>query len=147
MEIPFEFKIVFAPLILMCLDVIFGYIGAMRQGNVNSSIMRDGLWNKTMELMVIAIGFAAQFCISVFGESQLGFTVDIPISTGICAYLCVYELTSIIENIGKFDYNIGVAFIKLFGIDPSKVGLIPVDDSNDNSDNNSNTDSGVVSGS
>lgn len=147
MEIPFEFKIVFAPLILMCLDVIFGYIGAMRQGNVNSSIMRDGLWNKTMELMVIAIGFAAQFCISVFGESQLGFTVDIPISTGICAYLCVYELTSIIENIGKFDYNIGVAFIKLFGIDPSKVGLIPVDVSNDNSDNNSSNDSGVVSGS
>lgn len=147
MEIPFDFKIVFAPLILMCLDVIFGYIGAMRQGNVNSSIMRDGLWNKTMELMVIAIGFAAQFCVSVFGESQLGFTVDIPISTGICAYLCVYELTSIIENIGKFDYNIGVAFIKLFGIDPSKVGLIPVDDSNDNSDNNSSNDSGVVSGS
>lgn len=144
---PFEFKIVFAPLILMCLDVIFGYIGAMRQGTVNSSIMREGLWNKTMELMIIAIGFAAQYCITVFGESQLGFTVDVPISTGICAYLCIYELTSIIENIGKFDYNIGVAFIKLFGIDPSKVGLIPVDGSNDNSGDDSSGDSGVVSGS
>lgn len=147
MEMPFEFKIVFAPLILMCLDVIFGYVGAMRQGTVNSSIMREGLWNKTMELMIIAIGFAAQFCISVFGEDNLGFSVDIPISTGICAYLCIYELTSIIENIGKFDYNIGVAFIKLFGIDPSKVGLIPVEHSDDDSDNDSGDDSSVVSGS
>lgn len=126
---PNEVKLVLAPLVMMCLDVMFGYVGAIRQGNLNSTIMRDGLWNKTLELLIIAAGFGAQFCISVFGKVQLGFEVYIPVSTGICAYICVYELTSIIENIGKFSPKIGEKFIELLGIDPEKVGLIRIDDS------------------
>nr|DAI42204.1 MAG TPA: holin [Bacteriophage sp.] len=129
-----EVKIVLAPLVMMCLDVMFGYVGAIRNGTLNSTVMRDGLWNKTLEMLIIAAGFGAQFCISVFGKAQLGFEVYIPVSTGICAYICVYELTSIIENIGKFSPRIGEKFIEILGIDPEKVGLIRVDDSSNSFD-------------
>lgn len=131
---PNEVKFVVAPLVMMCLDVMFGYVGAIRKGNLNSTVMRDGLWNKTLEMLIIAAGFGAQFCISVFGKAQLGFEVDIPVSTGICAYICVYELTSIIENIGKFSPKIGEKFIEILGIDPEKVGLIIIDAPSDNAD-------------
>lgn len=131
---PNEVKFVLAPLVMMCLDVMFGYVGAIRKGNLNSTVMRDGLWNKTLEMLIIAAGFGAQFCISVFGKAQLGFEVDIPVSTGICAYICVYELTSIIENIGKFSPKIGEKFIEIMGIDPEKVGLIRIDAPSDNAD-------------
>ena len=127
-----EVMIVLAPLVMMCLDVMFGYVGAIRNGTLNSTVMRDGLWNKTLEMLIIAAGFGAQFCISVFGKAQLGFEVNIPVSTGICAYICVYELTSIIENIGRFSPRIGEKFIEILGIDPEKVGLIRVDDSSYN---------------
>lgn len=130
---PHEVMVVIAPLVMICLDVMFGYIGAIRSGNLNSTVMRDGLWNKTLELLIIAAGFGTQFCISVFGKAQLGFEVDIPVSTGICAYICVYELTSIIENIGRFSPRIGKKFIEILGIDPEKVGLIRVDDTADSS--------------
>lgn len=145
---PFELKIVFAPLILMCLDIVFGYVGAMRTGTLNSTIMREGLWNKVTELMIIAAGFAAQYCIEVFGKEQLGLSVSVPVSTGICAYLCVYELTSIVENIGKFSQKLGEFFIKILGIDPAKVGLVAIDsvdssepDSNDSASGDSDSDS------
>lgn len=129
---PHVVMVVLAPLVMMCLDAIFGYVGAIRNGTLNSTVMRDGLWNKTLEMLIIAAGFGAQFCISVFGKAQLGFEVDIPVSTGICAYICIYELTSIIENIGKFSPKIGEKFIEILGIDPEKVGLIRVDDSSYN---------------
>lgn len=131
---PHVVMVVLAPLVMMCLDVMFGYVGAIRKGTLNSTVMREGLWNKTLEMLIIAAGFGAQFCISVFGKAQLGFEVDIPVSTGICAYICVYELTSIIENIGKFSPKIGEKFIEILGIDPEKVGLIRIDDSSDNLD-------------
>lgn len=135
---PNEVKFVLAPLVMMCLDVMFGYVGAIRKGTLNSTVMRDGLWNKTLEMLIIATGFGAQFCISVFGKAQLGFEVNIPVSTGICAYICVYELTSIIENIGKLSPKIGEKFIEILGIDPEKVGLIRIDDFSDS------FDSGVI---
>ena len=131
---PFEFEIIFAPLILMILDIAFGYLGAMRLGNLNSTIMREGLWNKVTELLIIAAGFAGQYCLNVFGQEALGMQVNIPISTGICAYLCIYELTSIVENVGKFDYNLALKFVKLFGIEPSKMGLVEKDSTEVNED-------------
>lgn len=138
---PHEVRIVLAPLVMMCLDVMFGYVGAIRTGTLNSTVMRDGLWNKTLEMLIIAASFGAQFCISVFGKVQLGLEVNVPVSTGICAYICVYELTSIIENIGRFSPKIGKKFIEILGIEPEKVGLIRIENSSDNLDSGDNSGS------
>lgn len=136
----FEIGYITAPLVMMALDVAFGYLSAMKNGSLNSSVMREGLWNKTLELLIIAAGFGTQFSISVFGESQLGFTPNVPVAVGICAYVCVYELTSIIENIGKFTPAIGEKFVKILGIDPLKVGLIEIDVADSRNDAGSGAD-------
>lgn len=115
-------------LVLIALDVLFGYLSAMRQGTLNSSVMRNGLWNKLGEVGAIGVGFIAEVCISVYGSSFVNVSIDVPLSTGICAYIALYELTSIVENIGKMNSYIGSWLVNVLGIDPKKVGLGEVTD-------------------
>lgn len=41
---------------LMVLDILLGYAAAVKNKAVKSSKMREGLWHKTGELGVIAVG-------------------------------------------------------------------------------------------
>lgn len=120
------------PLALAALDVLAGYSSAARRGELNSTVMRDGLWNKLAELFAIVAAKAFEFCITLFGTEQLGVDPKIPVTLCVCAYLALYEITSIIENIGKLSPEIGRKLNELFGIDPRKVGLdVTRDDSTD----------------
>ena len=116
-----DFQIIFVPLVLCMVDVVSGYIGAMRTGTVNSTVMRDGLWNKMAEVLAIVVGKAVEICISVFGADFIGTELSVPVCTAVCAYLSLYELTSIVENIGKINPNIGKWLIEHIGIEPYKV--------------------------
>ena len=111
------------PLCMALLDVVTGYATAARNGKLNSTVMRDGLWNKLAELFAIVAAKSFEFCITLFGTEKLGIKPLIPVTLGVCAYLTLYELTSIVENIGKMSPAIGRKLVELFGIDPSKVGL------------------------
>lgn len=117
-----EIYIMCAPLVLMCVDVLTGYAGAKREGTVNSTVMRDGLWNKLGELCAIVVGRLFEVCVALFGSAQLGTAVNVPVTAGICAYLCVYEFTSILENIGKLSPTVAKKLVEILGIDPSKMG-------------------------
>ena len=116
-----DFQIIFVPLVLCMVDVVSGYIGAMRTGTVNSTVMRDGLWNKMAEVFAIVVGKAVEICVSVFGTDFIGTELNVPVCTAVCAYLSLYELTSIVENIGKMNPNIGKWLIEHIGIEPYKV--------------------------
>lgn len=118
--------IIACPLLFCLLDVITGYVAAMRNGTLNSSVMREGLWNKTAEIMAIIVSVFAQSGIWVYSDGFLDVTVDIPIVTAVCAYISIYELTSVVENVGKMNKDIGIKLVNLLGIDPSKVGLVYV---------------------
>lgn len=118
--------IIACPLLFCLLDVITGYVAAMRNGTLNSSVMREGLWNKTAEIMAIIVSVFAQSGIWVYSDGFLDVTVDIPIVTAVCAYISIYELTSVVENVGKMNKYIGIKLVNLLGIDPSKVGLVYV---------------------
>ena len=111
------------PLCMALLDVVTGYASAARNGKLNSAVMRDGLWNKLAELLAIVAAKSFEFCITLFGTEELGVRPLIPVTLGVCAYLTLYELTSIVENIGKMSPAIGRKLVEVFGIDPSKVGL------------------------
>lgn len=116
-----EFQIVFVPLVLCVLDVASGYIAAMRTGTVNSTVMRDGMWNKMGEVFAIVVGKAVEICISIFGADFVGMEMNVPVCTAVCAYLSLYEVTSIVENIGKMNPTIGKWLIEHIGIEPHKV--------------------------
>lgn len=117
-----QLYIIAVPLVLALLDVVSGYASAMKTGTLNSTVMRNGLWNKIAEVFAIIVGKACDICVSLFGTEFLGQQVDTPICVAVCAYLSLYELTSIMENIGKLNPSIGDWLIKKLGIEPYKVG-------------------------
>lgn len=116
-----EFQIIVMPLVLCTVDVASGYIAAMRTGTVNSTFMFNGLWNKMGEMFAIVVGKAIEICISIFGTDFVGVQMNIPVCTAVCAYLSLYEITSIVENVGKMNPTIGKWLIEHIGIEPHKV--------------------------
>ena len=116
-----EFQIIVVPLVLCSVDIASGYIAAMRTGAVNSTVMRDGMWNKMGEVFSIVVGKAVEICISIFGSDFAGVQMNVPVCTAVCAYLSLYEITSIVENIGKMNPAIGKWLIEHIGIEPYKV--------------------------
>lgn len=116
-----EFQIILVPLTLCALDVVSGYIAAIRTGTVNSTVMRDGMWNKIGEILAIVVVKAVEICISVFGTDFVGVEMSVPLCFLFCGYLALYEITSIIENIGKMNPAIAKWLIEHIGIAPHKV--------------------------
>lgn len=116
-----EFQIVFVPLVLCVIDIASGYVAAMRTGTVNSTVMFNGMWNKMSEVFAIVVGKAVEICISIFGADFVGTELNVPVCTAVCAYLSLYEITSIVENIGKMNPTIGKWLIEHIGIEPYKV--------------------------
>ena len=115
--------IIACPIVFCLLDVLTGYAAAMRNGTLNSSVMRKGLWNKSSEMLAILASVLTQIGVYVYGNSFLNVQLDIPIITVICGCLSLYELTSVVENIGKMNRDIAEILVKTLGIDPEKVGL------------------------
>lgn len=116
-----EFQIILIPLTLSALDVVSGYIAAIRTGTVNSTVMRDGMWTKIGEMLAIVVVKAIEICISVFGADFVGMEITVPLLPLFCGYLAIYEITSNIENIGKMNPTVGKWLIEHIGIDPHKV--------------------------
>lgn len=115
-------------LALAVFDVVTGYVAAIKNGDLNSSVMRAGLWSKLGEVFAIVVAFVTEFAVSFYGDAFIHVALDIPVTTGVCAYITVYELTSIIENIGKLNPDLGKWLVNTIGIDPAKVGLMEVKD-------------------
>lgn len=85
------------PLILIASDIITGLIQSLINNDYKSSIMRQGLFHKVLELLILFLGFMFQFA----------FKSDV-ISTSIVIYLCVMELGSILENLKKSGMKLGL---------------------------------------
>lgn len=118
-----EFQIIVVPLALCALDVVTGYIAAIRTGTVNSTVMRDGMWNKIGEMLALAVVKSVEICISIFGADFVGVQINVPLFALFCGYLALYEITSNIENIGKINPSVGKWLVEHIGIDPYKVNL------------------------
>ena len=84
------------PLILILVDVISGVIQALINDDFHSTTMRQGLYHKVLEILVIVVGFALQFAFN----SEL-------VSTVIMGYIVVMELASILENLTHAGLNLG----------------------------------------
>lgn len=118
---PDNFMIVVLPLVAIVFDFIVGFVAAAKNGMVSSTVMRRGMWNKLSEVLAIMFGFLCEFGIEVFGASTLGFSVNIPIVTGICVYIFLYEVVSIIENLGRMNPVLAEKLTTVIGIHPDKM--------------------------
>lgn len=110
------------PLGGIVLDIVTGVIGGAANNELNSSILKKGLWSKLAEVCAIILGLYAQAGISFFGD-LLGIKVDIPIHVAVCAYVLLYELVSIMENIGKINPDLARWLYEFVGISANKMNL------------------------
>ena len=83
------------------LDFITGLIKALATHSFTSTKMREGLFHKVALLLCMILGFLVDHA---QGYIDLGITV--PVAAAVCVYICLMEITSIIENICKINPEI-----------------------------------------
>lgn len=82
--------------VMMVLDVVSGFIGAMIRGAVDSSTMRRGLGHKLLMMVLIA----TSYILGVGLEHISNHIVNVPSTETVCIYIVVMEIASVIENVG-----------------------------------------------
>lgn len=83
-----------AAMAMIALDVVTGFISAALRHDIQSVKMREGLWHKASELIIIFIGFGLELV-----QEHVDMGLDIPTGIALCGYIVLMEFASIIENI------------------------------------------------
>lgn len=81
---------IITPLLFSLFDVIIGYIQAIINKCPDSTKMRNGLLHKFLIILVLIGSFVIEYAFSLPR-----------VSTMVCVYICVMEITSILENLKK----------------------------------------------
>ena len=99
--------------VMMCADVLVGFIVAVINSNLSSTKMRKGLLHKVLMLILIAMCLAIELAI----EHTVQLPYDIPTCEVVCGYIVVMELISVLENIGRgYPKFTDSALFKLFNL-------------------------------
>lgn len=80
--------------VMMLLDIIVGFAGAIKHKDVQSNKLRDGLWHKAGFVGLIALAYVIQYAAEYV---DLGFEVLTVIA--VCAYVILTEIVSVFENL------------------------------------------------
>ena len=83
--------------VMMCADVVVGFIQAAINNQLSSTKMRQGLLHKVLILILIFVCLAIEIGIS----HTVKLPYDIPTCGVVCGYVIVMELISILENIAR----------------------------------------------
>lgn len=91
-----EMWVIGAALIMMCADVVAGFLSALVRHKVSSTKMRQGLLHKAL-LCVLILSVAA---LQVAAQRS-GYDFGVPALQVVCGYICVMEFASVVENVAK----------------------------------------------
>lgn len=92
---------VIVALIFNALDLVTGLVSAVKNKDIQSSKLRDGLFKK--------VGFMFCYFVAWLVDTQgnvIGFQLGVNILPVIILYVCTTELVSILENISKINSDI-----------------------------------------
>ena len=96
-----QFYPIIIALIFNALDLVTGIITAVKNKDIKSSKLRDGLFKKVGFILCYFVAWL----IDTYG-SIIGFNLGTPILPIIILYVCTTELVSILENICKINPDI-----------------------------------------
>lgn len=82
----------------MALDVFTGLVLAIKEHEVDSSKMRDGLYKKFANSIFCVVGYFAELA-----QAYAGINLIIPTGTGVAAIVVTMETISILENLCKIN--------------------------------------------
>ena len=85
------FAIVIAFIVM---DVVTGIAQATKNKSLDSSKMRDGLFHKIGFMFAVVLAYLCEYAMLWL---DLGFSI--PIVSGVCTFVCLTEIVSILENI------------------------------------------------
>ena len=97
-----NYKHYMIPAMFILFDIISGILKATYEGNLASTLMRKGLFNKLGEILALILGKLVEYASAQY---QLGFSI--PLYTAIAAYLILMETLSILENISAMNPSMG----------------------------------------
>lgn len=113
-----QFYPIIVALVFNALDLITGVITAVKNKEIQSAKLRDGLFKK--------VGFMLCYFVAWLVDTQgerIGFQFGVSILPIIILYVCTTELVSIIENICKINNDIlPEKLMELFHIEGTKKG-------------------------
>lgn len=92
---------VIVALIFNALDLVTGLVSAVKNKDIQSSKLRDGLFKK--------VGFIFCYFVAWLVDTQghvIGFQLGVTILPIIILYVCTTELVSVLENISKINSDI-----------------------------------------
>ena len=93
--------IYFITFAFIVLDFATGLTKAFATKTFTSTKMREGLFHKVGLILCMILGFLVDYA---QGYVDLGLSV--PVAAAVCVYICLMEVTSIIENICKINPDI-----------------------------------------
>lgn len=97
--------------VLMLMDIVSGITAAAKNKELCSTIMRDGLYNKFGELMLLLLGIVAHEILLIPPFNSIGIPPEIAFT--VAFYIAGMEFISIIENICKINPSLPFAKILL----------------------------------
>ena len=93
-----------------------GGVAACANHKWKSSEMRKGLYHKFGSIMLVVLAYLIDYAQKYV---DLGFRV--PIAAGVCVYIILMELGSIVENIGKINPDLLPDKVRaILGLDKTK---------------------------
>ena len=92
--------------IFILFDVITGLFKAWYHKKFDSSLMRQGMFNKLSEIIAVAFSAFLQY-----GGDKIDLGIELPLVKVVSAYICLMEFISIIENLCEVNPHLK----KLFG--------------------------------
>lgn len=85
-------------LFFIVLDFVTGMVKAFRNGEFNSSVMREGLFHKLGEVLALLLVVAIQYSMPYFNVN-----IDLPLLNMFAGYCVLMEIGSNIENVGAIN--------------------------------------------
>ena len=93
--------IYFITFAFIALDFVTGLIKALETRTFTSTKMRQGLFHKAGLILCMILGFLVDYA-----QEYLDLGITVPVAAAICVYICLTEITSVIENVCKINPQI-----------------------------------------
>lgn len=91
------------------LDVVSGLAAAIKNKELSSSVMHEGLYNKLGEVLLLVVAMFVASILEVYPFTELGIPPGVMYLVAV--YITLMELVSILENICKLNPSLPIAKI------------------------------------
>ncbi len=89
--------------VFMIGDIISGLIKAWQSRDIKSNALRHGLFHKVAFVGVIFLAQGLEYAADEIPEIDL----NMPLTSGVCTYIILTEIVSILENLKSINPDIG----------------------------------------